>query len=84
MKLFKEQPEKTERTFSIKAKQLSKTFCLTLVDSQSGEFISHLADFSDDGIFFHRNVTECLKDMGYAYDQDMFEESNGSLKIINH
>lgn len=83
MKLFNK-TKPTEKNFSIKVRELYKTLHLTVVDSESGEFIADIADIADiseEGIYLHHNAADCLKVENYIYNKNMFE-SNGSLKII--
>ena len=78
MKLFKGTPKKS---FSVNIKeQRNGILRLSLVDSQTGEHIAHLADFSNEGVYLFKNVNHCMEDEGYAYSENMFED-NGSLKI---
>jgi hypothetical protein len=79
MKLFKDKTEKTEKTFSVKVKEVAGTIRLTIVDSETGKYIATLADISDDGIFLHRNVTGCLCAEDYSYSKEMFNSNDGSI-----
>ena len=79
MKLFKES-EKTGKAYSVKVDDSGDSLTLSLVDSQTGEHIAHLADFSNEGVYLFKNVNHCMEDEGYAYSENMFED-NGSLKI---
>ena len=54
---------------------------LSLVDSQTGEHIAHLADFSNEGVYLFTHVKDCLEADKYTYSENMFDD-NGSLKII--
>ena len=80
MKLFKES-EKTGKAYSVKVDDSGVSLTLSLVDSQTGEHIARLADFSNDGVYLFTHVIYCLEENNYTYSENMLDD-NGSLKII--
>ena len=80
MKLFKES-EKTGKAYSVKVDDSGDSLTLSLVDSQTGEHIAHLADFSNEGVYLFTHVKDCLEENKYTYSENMLDD-NGSLKII--
>ena len=80
MKLFKES-EKTGKAYSVKVDDSGDSLTISLVDSQTGEHIAHLADFSNEGVYLFKHVKDCLEENKYTYSENMLDD-NGSLKII--